>query len=126
VRGVSTEINLFRSDAHAFPVAQGVVLFRDGDAGEEMYGVVAGEIEIVKHGRLIEAIGPGGIIGEMAVVDGSPRSADAVARTDCRVSRIDRRRFEHLVANHPTFALQVMSVMAERLRRVNEGGPPVA
>jgi CRP-like cAMP-binding protein len=115
-----TSINLFRSDAHAIVVPEGTVLFRDGELGDEMYAVIDGEIEIVKHGRRIEAIGPGGIVGEMAVVDGSPRSADAIARLESRLSRIDRPRFEHLVANHPTFALQVMSVMAERLRKGNE------
>jgi CRP-like cAMP-binding protein len=117
---VTTSINLFRNDAHAFSVPPGTAVFRDGEAGDSMYGVIAGEIEIVKHGNLIETIGPGGIIGEMALVDHSPRSADAVARTEVRLARIDAPRFEHLVANHPTFALQVMSVMAERLRRVNE------
>jgi len=74
----------------------------------------------VKHGQLIERIGPGGIIGEMALVDQSPRSADAIAQQETALAVINRLRFEHLVANHPTFALQVMAVMADRLRRLNE------
>jgi CRP-like cAMP-binding protein len=117
---VAASINLFRSDAHPLVVPTGTAVFRDGETGDRMYGVISGEVAIVKHGQLIERIGPGGIIGEMALVDQSPRSADAVAQRETALAVIDRRRFEHLVANHPTFALQVMSVMAERLRKLNE------
>jgi len=119
---VTASIHLFRNDRRAIDVAPGTVLFREGDAGDAMYGVIAGEIDIVKYGSVIETIGPGGIIGEMAVVDGSPRSADAIVRDEARLSRIDRQHFEHLVANHPTFALQVMAIMADRLRQLNEHG----
>lgn len=117
---MTTEINLFKHDQHAVAVPSGTAVFRDGEPGEHMFGVISGEIAIVKHGTLIERIGPGGIVGEMALVDHSPRSADAIAQQDTQLAVIDRRRFEHLVANHPTFALQVMSVMAERLRKTNE------
>lgn len=117
---MSTAINLFRNDAHPMVVASGTAVFRDGDAGDHMYGVISGELAIVKHGQLIERIGPGGIVGEMALVDHSPRSADAIAQQETALAVIDQRRFEHLVTNHPTFALQVMGVMAERLRKLNE------
>jgi CRP/FNR family cyclic AMP-dependent transcriptional regulator len=114
------EINLFRSDPRPLALGAGQVLFRDGEAGNVAFGVIDGEIAIVKHGTLIESVGPGGIVGEMALIDHSVRSADAVARTDVMLSRIDQARFEHLVGNHPTFALQVMRVMAERVRKANE------
>lgn len=120
MRAVAPSIDLFRNDPHAVVVAAGTTIFRDGDGGDTMYGVIEGDIAIVKHGALIEDIGPGGILGEMALIDKSPRSADAIARTESRLSVIDLGRFEHLVANHPTFALQVMAIMAERLRRTNE------
>jgi CRP-like cAMP-binding protein len=115
-----TAINLFRNDAHAITAPAGTQVFRDGDAGDVMFGVIEGEIAIVKHGVHIETIGAGGIIGEMALVDGSPRSADAYALTDAKLSLVDYRRFEYLISTHPTFALQVMRIMAERLRRANE------
>lgn len=117
---MTASINLFRNDAHPVVIAPGTAVFRDGEAGDRMYGVISGEVAIVKHGQLIERIGPGGIIGEMALVDQSPRSADAIAQQETALAVIDRLRFEHLVANHPTFALQVMAVMADRLRRLNE------
>jgi CRP/FNR family transcriptional regulator, cyclic AMP receptor protein len=115
-----TTINLFRNDGHPLVVPVGAAVFRDGDAGDTMYGVISGEVAIIKHGILLERIGPGGIIGEMALVDHGPRSADVVAQQETRLAVIDRPRFEHLVTSHPTFALQVMAVMAERLRRADD------
>ena len=117
---MSDPINLFRNDSHAVAITAGQVLFRDGDTGAVMFGVIEGEIAIGKHGVLIETIGPGGIVGEMAIIDHAPRSADAVARTDARLAVIDEQRFMRLVSDHPTFALQVMRVMADRLRHLNE------
>lgn len=117
---MNTSINLFKNDAHPLIVDRGAAVFRDGETGDTMYGVIAGEVAVIKHGVLIERIGPGGIIGEMALVDQSPRSADAVAQEESHLAVIDRKRFEHLVTNHPAFALQVMAIMAERLRKKNE------
>ena len=117
---MSTPINLFRSDTHAIDVQAGQFVFRDGDPCSTMYAVIEGQIAIGKHGVLVETIGPGGIVGEMALIDHSPRSADAVARTDARLAVIDERRFTSLISDHPTFALQVMRVMAERLRAMTE------
>lgn len=56
----------------------------------------------------------------MALVDAEPRSATAIARTDARVARVTKDEFVFLVHEHPTFALQVMSVLADRIRRANE------
>jgi CRP/FNR family cyclic AMP-dependent transcriptional regulator len=55
----------------------------------------------------------------MALIDAAPRRASATARTAARVVPVDQKRFKYLVQEHPTFALQVMAVMAERLRRAS-------
>ena len=112
--------NLFRNDSHAIDVAAGQVVFREGEQGSTMYGVIDGEIAIGRHGVLIQNIGPGGVIGEMALIDHSPRSADAVARVNSRLSVIDEKRFMRLISDHPTFALVVMRMLAERLRTAND------
>jgi CRP-like cAMP-binding protein len=117
---MSHDIQLFHSDPRAMEIPAGSLLYRAGDAGDNMLGVIEGEVDIVAGGQVIETIGPGGIVGEMALIDGSVRSADAVARTDVRVSLIDQAHFERLVSGHPTFALQVMRIMADRLRKANE------
>ena len=66
---------------------------------------------------LVETIGPGGIFGEMAIIDKSPRSATVVARSDCRLVALDETKFMQHVHRTPFFAIQVMRIMTERLRR---------
>jgi CRP-like cAMP-binding protein len=83
-----------------------------------MYAILEGEVEILVDGEVIDLNTPGGIIGEMALVDASPRSGTARAKTVCKVVPIDAKRFEFLVQQTPFFALQVMGVMADRLRRL--------
>ena len=116
-----TEINIFKHSKDAVPVEAGALLFQKGDQGDDMFAVVDGEIELLRDGLIVETVGAGGILGELALIDPAPRSADAKARTAARVVRIDKRQFTFLVHEHPTFALQVMTVMAERLRKTNEG-----
>jgi CRP-like cAMP-binding protein len=116
-----TEINIFRNASDTEAVEPGGVLFQEGDQGDEvMFAVVEGEVDLSRNGSVIETVGPGGILGELALIDPAPRSATAAARTAARVVRVDQRHFVFLVHEHPTFALQVMTVMAERLRKTNE------
>jgi CRP-like cAMP-binding protein len=84
-----------------------------------MFVVLDGQLEIKVADTVIDVVGPGSIFGEMALIDDTPRSASVVARTDCRLIEIDRRRFEFMVAETPYFALAVMEVMANRLRKAN-------
>ena len=114
------EINIFRN-RDASLLEPGDVLFEAGDEGDAMFAVVEGEVELVRDGRVLETVGAGGILGELALVDPGPRSATARARTAARVVRVSLEDFTFLVHEHPTFALQVMTAMAERLRRTNEG-----
>jgi CRP/FNR family cyclic AMP-dependent transcriptional regulator len=113
------EIGFLRHARHVVEYAPGTSLFVAGEPGEAMFGVLEGEVELIVGTRVLDAVGPGGIIGEMALVDGSPRSATAIARTPARIARITKPEFMFLVHEHPTFALDVMGALAERLRRAN-------
>jgi CRP-like cAMP-binding protein len=85
-----------------------------------MYIVTEGEVEILDgSGTLLETAGPGSIVGELALIDDEPRSAAVVAKTDCRLVVVDRRRFEFMVQETPFFGLAVMKVLADRLRKTN-------
>lgn len=97
----------------------GTTLLSQGAPGDRMYVVQEGEIEIQVDGRVVEKVGRDGFFGEMALIDHSPRSASAVAVTEVRVVPIDERRFLRLVQETPGFALSVLRVMAERLRRMD-------
>lgn len=98
----------------------GDVIFSEGEAGDCMFILRSGEVEIRRHGELIEKVGPGGIFGEMSLIDGSPRSASAHAGTDCELLEIDEKTFTYLVHEAPYFALDVMRTLAARIRSLNE------
>ena len=97
-------------------VPAGTVIFEEGSSGTEMFGVIEGEVELRLANGTVRRLGPDDTFGEMAIVDGSPRSATAVAVTDTKLAVLDRHRFLFLVQETPMFALQVMSSIAERLR----------
>lgn len=110
-------LSLFSRDQDTKTFASGTPIWAVGDAGHEMYVVLEGEVNIMFGEKVVETVSPGGIFGEMALIDSSPRSAAAVAHTECCLAVISERRFMYLVQQTPYFALQVMSVMAQRLRR---------
>ena len=118
-----TAINLFKHSADAIDVDTGHALFREGEVGDTMFVVLEGAVEVSHGEQVIETIGPGGIIGELALIDTAPRSACATAATPSRLVCVGKQEFTFLVQEHPTFALQVMTVMAERLRRANDARP---
>jgi CRP/FNR family cyclic AMP-dependent transcriptional regulator len=120
-----TTVTLFRNSSDGEPVEAGQTIFREGEPGDAMFAVTAGELEVRVGGNVVERVGPGGIVGEMALIDGEPRSATVVARTNGRLVRIDEKRFHFLVEQTPFFALQVMRIMVERLRRMDARVNPV-
>jgi CRP-like cAMP-binding protein len=113
-------ITIFNKNEDAESFEAGQIVFKEGDAGDAMYAVIEGTVDLVHGGTTVETVEPGGILGEMALVDSSPRSASAVAATPARLVRVDQRHFTFLVHEHPTFALQVMGIMAARLRKMNK------
>jgi CRP-like cAMP-binding protein len=108
---------LFDRDERVMSYAAGEAIFQRDELGKTMYVVLEGEINIVLHGNILETVRRGGIFGELALIDNRPRSASAVAATACRLTAIDERRFLFLTQQTPHFALHVMTVLAERLRR---------
>jgi len=111
---------LSKAGASTVRLATGDVIFKDGDAPDKMYVVISGVVEIHLRDTVIETVPQGGTFGEMALIDGSPRSATVIAKTDSEVAAIDKRTFVLLVDEMPYFALFVMRNMVDRLRRMNE------
>ena len=101
--------------------AAGEVIFAEGDRGDAMFVVRTGEVTIERGGRVMETLSGGGVFGEMALIDGSPRSATVRAKTDCEVAPINEKTFLFLVHETPFFAIAVMRTLADRLRRMDEG-----
>jgi len=107
---------LFRNAQQTLNVPAGGVVFRQGEPGQEMFGVIDGQIQLQTTDRVIALVGADDVFGEMALVDSTPRMATAVATVDSVLAVIDKHRFLFLVHETPTFALSVMSAMADRLR----------
>jgi len=102
----------------------GDIVFEEGSTGRELFVVLDGRIDIVKLDgatkTTIVTLGKGEFFGEMAVIDGSARSATAIsAAPNTRVMRINHARFVYLVSQQPAFALMVMDALSKRLRASN-------
>jgi CRP/FNR family transcriptional regulator, cyclic AMP receptor protein len=98
----------------------GATIFEEGEPGDCMYVVRSGRVELSCNSLELETVSEGGIFGELALVDQEPRSACAIAATDCELSKIDAKRFEFMVQQTPFFAVEVMRTMARRLRETTK------
>jgi CRP-like cAMP-binding protein len=109
--------NIFENGTETVVFRAGDKIVTEGERGDVMYGIKRGEVEIVKGARVVETLGPEGFFGEMALVDQSPRSASAQAKTECELVPINQKHFTFMVEETPFFSLVVMQKMAERIRR---------
>ncbi len=111
---------LFQHETDLLEVPAGQALFREGDdMNDTMYVLIAGTVEVLVNGRVVETAKAGALLGEMAMIDRGVRSASAVAKTASKFVVIGRKRFNFLVQQTPNFALGVMHVIANRLRRTD-------
>ena len=102
---------------------RGKVIMVAGQTGALMYIVLEGNVAISIRGAIVERVAPGGVFGEMALIDQSPRSANAAAETDCALLAINRQVFLNLVKSDPGFGISLLSSMAERVRATAAGLP---
>ena len=97
----------------------GDVIFEEGAPGDVMYVVQEGEVDIVVNGQVVETVDEGNILGELALIDNRPRSATALAKTDCKLAPVDQKQFTFMLRETPYFAIRVMEVMSDRLRHMD-------
>jgi CRP/FNR family transcriptional regulator, cyclic AMP receptor protein len=97
----------------------GDVIFSQGDAAEELFVIQSGQVEIRLGNRLLDTLPERSIFGEMALIDGAPRSATAIAVTDVKLVPVGEKQFLLMVGRTPYFALNVMRALARRLRATN-------
>ena len=106
-------------------VRRGATIFAKGDPGTGLMAVLWGSVKIsvpTADGReaVLNIINPGEIFGEMALLDGRPRSADAVAMDDCELMVIDRRDFIPFLREQPDIALKFIEILCARIRHTSE------
>jgi len=100
-------------------VRAGGVIFREGEVAEELFVIKSGYVRIQVGNRIMAELSADSIFGEMALIDNEPRSATAVAITDVELVPISEKQFIFLVSQTPYFALKVMRILAQRLRKTN-------
>jgi len=104
---------------------RGATIFSKGDPGNSLYAVISGTVKISissPDGRnaILNMVGPGEVFGDMGVLSGQPRSADATANTNCEIYVIDRRDFLPFVRSQPALSMKLIELLCERLRRTSD------
>lgn len=103
---------------HYAIITAGTRIFSVGDPGESMYILLKGIIYISLDEHLLDTLHGPTMFGEMALVDAQTRSASATAQTECKLIKIDAKRFEEINQAIPSFGLEVMRIMSIRTRRL--------
>jgi CRP/FNR family transcriptional regulator, cyclic AMP receptor protein len=103
----------------------GEVVFRHGQPGDGMYGVLAGRVLVDLYSAegkqlIIDVFGPGAFFGEIALLDGQGRTANAVAHEACELLFLSRREFLPYLERHPRVALRTIELLCARLRRTTD------
>ena len=109
--GNNVETRLFKA---------GSIIFHQGDAASEMFVIKSGQVRIQLGNRTLAELRADNIFGEMALIDDEPRSASAIAITDVELVPVSERQFLFMVSQTPYFALKVMRVLAQRLRKTSK------
>jgi CRP-like cAMP-binding protein len=112
-------------DAVAHKLRADEVLFRAGDFGDGCYRIQTGLVKVVvasKQGeeRIISLLGPDGIVGELSMIDGGPRSASVIAIADCSLSFLSRAKFQTYIDSRPELTSYVVKTLARRLREADD------
>lgn len=112
-KGVTTQFSI-APDVRHFDA--GDVIFEQGEPGDVMYVVAAGEIDIEIDGDYIETVKDGEVLGEIALLREMPRISTARARTATTIIPISSQRFAFMIDNTPAFAMNVMRMLSTRLQ----------
>ena len=104
---------------------RGATILSKGDPGNSLLVVASGTVKISvssADGRsaILNLIGPGEITGEVAVLDGQARTADAIAHTNCEIFTIDRREFLPFVRSQPALAMKFIELLCARIRLTSD------
>ena len=112
--------DLFAHEENPVTLAAGETLFRAGDAADGMFVVLDGSLNVLVGEQIVENSRRGAILGEMALVDNTPRGATVVAVEPSRLAKVDARRFQRLIQQNPFFAMHVMKELVDRIRSMNQ------
>jgi CRP/FNR family transcriptional regulator, cyclic AMP receptor protein len=106
-------------------VSRGEVIFAEGEPGDSLYIVLSGKVKVSRRAQdgrenMLAVMGPSELIGELSLFDPGPRTATALAITDTRLAKLKQSMLRPWITQHPEIALQLLHVLARRLRRTND------
>jgi len=111
------EIERLMAEAREIDAPDGQILARQGESGQEFFVVLAGNVIVAREEQQLARLGPGDFLGEIALLDGRPRTASATADGPTRLLVLDHRQFDALLDEFPSIARQVVHSLVERIRR---------
>jgi CRP-like cAMP-binding protein len=113
-------LEFFKAAGTPERIPGGKVIFTEGGKGllarHRMYLLISGEVDLLSRKKVIATLKAGELFGELAAIDGAPRTASAMAKKDCKLISLDEKQFYAALRKKPGFALMLMSVMIRRLR----------
>ncbi len=112
-----TSLGIFNNEPDVRHFKAGDIIFSENEPGDLMFALLEGQVRLLKGDRTLRTLEAGEVFGEMAIIEGKPRSANAVAVTNCSVAAISQKRFMTLVSQTPFFAIQMLRILSERLRQ---------
>ena len=113
------KFGLFRNAPKTVIHPAGATIFQEGDPGESMFAIKRGRVAVVVGADTVDELGVEEIFGEMALLENAPRAASVVTLEETELVEIDKAQFYILVRQNPHFALQLMQLLSERLRRAD-------
>jgi CRP/FNR family transcriptional regulator, cyclic AMP receptor protein len=114
-------VQVLQNHAEPMHVAAGECIFKEGETGDRMFGLIAGEVEMTLKGHPIEILKAGDVFGIGALVhEDQLRTSTAIAKTDCTIAALDRQHFMFAVQSTPMFALEVIRSYSDRFRNAKE------
>ena len=113
------KFGLFRNALKTIVYPSGTTIFQEGDQGHSMFAIKRGSVAIMVDGNTVDTLTGEEIFGEMALLEHAARTATAVTLEETELVEIDEPQFYILVRQNPHFALQLMQLLSERLRRAD-------
>ncbi|MFN6525540.1 cyclic nucleotide-binding domain-containing protein [Nostoc sp. ChiSLP03a] len=111
-------VSIFQKQPDPKVFSAGQVIFEEGQSGDEMYGIIEGQVDILVNGKIVETIETGEIFGAGVLVGVKSRTYAAITKVDTKLGFLDEQGFLFAVQETPVFALQVMKSYSERLSRL--------
>lgn len=98
----------------------GTVVVSQGQLGREAFVILSGQITVRRNERKVATLGPGEIVGELALLDHRPRTASAICDVDCTLFVIDQRHFRGVVEGQPSISMKLLAALAGRIRDLDK------